>query len=89
MPGGSEHERNEADCEGLIIALISPIFGWITSAWCASNVAAIDAGQVKATIKRVGDWQLAHRVKYSTLHWVVHWRIFRCDHLVPVSSLFL
>jgi rhamnogalacturonyl hydrolase YesR len=32
---------------------------------------ALEAEQVRATIKRVGDWQLANPVEFGTLHWAV------------------
>ena len=37
----------------------------------ASGAFALDAKQVRATLKRVGDWQLAHPVDFGTLHWAV------------------
>ncbi|WP_162419777.1 DUF2264 domain-containing protein [Microvirga brassicacearum] len=55
----------------LAIALALPVLGSLSAAAAAPSGGALDAGQVRATIKRVGDWQLAHPVEYGTLHWAV------------------
>ncbi|WP_414476097.1 DUF2264 domain-containing protein [Microvirga sp. M2] len=55
----------------LAVALALPVVGWTGAAAPAPSGSALDAGQVRATITRVGDWQLAHPVEYGTLHWAV------------------